>query len=103
MPRVVVRMSISSETQAKLADASKKLGLKWNSVGALVDLSADAITNHVSTCSETIPRHYGRFTAEDIRAIRCSPDKDLVLAMEHSVSEMMISLIRRKKSYAWVE
>ncbi len=98
---IVQRVRIAPGTGRKLAVVAKSLGFHYNPTGRLLDLCADLIA---ASAGSMVGRRagYGSVPVATVRAIRRSKDKVAVIALEHRVSEAMVSKIRARLRYAWV-
>ena len=95
------RIKILPATARKLAVVAKTLGFRYRATGRLLDLCADLIA---ASAGSMVSRRagYGSVPVATVRAIRRSKDKVAVIALEHRVSEAMVSKIRARLRYAWV-
>lgn len=57
----------------------------------------------ICTGAENINEAVAKLTPEDVRAIRAAADKGQVLAEKYGVSHPVISCIRTRKAWRWVE
>ncbi len=99
---IVRRITISPGAGKKLGPILKSLGFRYNGYGRLLELCADLIADKAESMSRVKVKGYGRLLPDEVRAIRKSKDKLAVIALEHHVSEVMVSKVRARKVYRWV-
>lgn len=74
-------------------------------VGPLLDCLVDQLVKVADALPPDTFRKYDRshkLSSEQVRLIRLSGDKIIVLASEFGVSVGLVSLIRQRKAYRWV-
>lgn len=110
---VHVRLSILPETYNAMADVMVKYRISKGcsiNLGPLLDLMAAKIDGIISGLPDEVKKRVSKkanrtwqLSADQIRLIRVSNDKQGAIAAEYRVDPATISRIKAGKAYAWVK
>lgn len=101
---VRLRVRVLPETRELLEGFATKHGV-WKyktDLGALLDLVAQKLDEFTNLLPDKKGKKW-RLSADQVRLIRVSGDKQDAIAAEYRVDKATISRIKAGKAYAWVE